>query len=123
MAWNDVARWLAAESAGGAGWDDPAWWVNGVPERLDALGLTHPAERCRRLAGTPRRWEGLGITVREADVLNLVVQGLSNKEIAATLSLSSRTVEKHVEALLGKLDARSQTHLAAVAEAWGRPPT
>jgi DNA-binding CsgD family transcriptional regulator len=123
MAWNDIARWLVAESAAAMGWDDPAWWVSGVGERLAALGLAHPAERCRRLADAPRRWEGFGITAREADVLNLVVQGLSNKEIAATLSLSSRTVEKHVEALLRKLDARSRTHLAAVAEAWRRPHT
>ena len=50
-------------------------------------------------------------------MLALVVDGLANKEIAARLSLSPRTVEKHVEALLRKLNARSRTHLAVIAEA------
>ncbi len=117
MTWNDVSRWLAAESAAAGGWDDPGWWLNGVGDRLAGRGLQHLAERCRELSGGPRRWTGLGITPREADVLNLVVQGLANKEIAARLVLSPRTVEKHVEALLRKLDARSRTHLVAVAEA------
>jgi DNA-binding NarL/FixJ family response regulator len=117
MTWNDVARWLAAESAAASQWDTPEWWVGGVGERLAERGLQHPAQRCRVLAGGQRRWEGLGITPREADVLNLVVQGLANKEIAANLLLSPRTVEKHIEALLRKLDARSRTHLVVVAEA------
>ena len=79
--------------------------------------------RCRYLVGGQRRWAGLGITAREADVLDLVVQGLANKEIAARLLLSPRTVEKHVEALLRKLEARSRTHLVTVAEAKLHAPT
>ena len=54
-----------------------------------------------------------GITAREADVLRLVADGLPNKEIAARLNLSPRTVEKHVESLLRKTGARSRTSLAA----------
>jgi ATP/maltotriose-dependent transcriptional regulator MalT len=117
LTWNDVARWMAAESAATVGWDEPRWWLTGVGDRLAGRGLQHLAERCRELAGGPGRWAGLGITTREADVLDLVVQGLANKEIAARLVLSPRTVEKHVEALLRKLEARSRTHLVAVAEA------
>ncbi|MGP0031192.1 MAG: ATP-binding protein [Acidimicrobiales bacterium] len=122
--WADVARWLAAESASGGGWDQPEWWLTGVGDRLSGCGLQCLADRCRELVGGPQRWAGLGITAREADVLNLVVEGLANKEIAAQLGLSPRTVEKHVEALLRKLDARSRTQLAAVAEARrSRAPT
>jgi DNA-binding NarL/FixJ family response regulator len=47
-------------------------------------------------------------------VLDLVVEGLANKEIAALLFISSRTVEKHVESLLRKLDARSRTQLVGL---------
>jgi DNA-binding CsgD family transcriptional regulator/tetratricopeptide (TPR) repeat protein len=122
MAWNDVSRSLAAESASAEGWDDPDWWLNGVADRLAGRGLQHLADRCRELSGGPRRWSGLGITSREADVLDLVVQGLANKEIAASLSVSPRTVEKHVEALLRKLGARSRTHLVAVAESRAHQP-
>jgi len=56
-----------------------------------------------------------GITAREADVLRLVADGLANKQIAARLHLSPRTVEKHVESLLRKTGARSRTGLVAAA--------
>jgi DNA-binding NarL/FixJ family response regulator len=82
-----------------------------VGQAFEALGLTPLARRCRP---GPSRWEVLGITAREADVLVLVAQGLANKEIAARLHISPRTVEKHVESLLRKTDARSRTHLVAV---------
>jgi DNA-binding CsgD family transcriptional regulator len=121
MAWTDVARWMAAESACSFGWDDPGWWLDGVADRLTGQGLEHLAARCRELVGGPKRWVHLGITAREADVLNLVVEGLANKEIAARLFLSPRTVEKHVEALLRKLDARSRTQLVAQAGAHPMP--
>ncbi len=122
MTWNDVSRWLAAESAAAGGWDDPDWWLNGVADRLARQGLQHLADRCGELSGGPRRWSGLGVTAREAEVLDLVVQGLANKQIAAQLSVSPRTVEKHVEALLRKLNARSRTHLVAVAESRAHRP-
>jgi DNA-binding NarL/FixJ family response regulator len=48
-------------------------------------------------------------------VLRLVADGLPNKEIAARLRLSPRTVEKHVESLLRKTGARSRTGLMAAA--------
>ena len=54
------------------------------------------------------------MTDREADVLRLVIAGLGNKEIAAALRLSPRTVEKHVENLRRKTGARSRTELAVM---------
>jgi DNA-binding CsgD family transcriptional regulator len=108
-AWADVARWLAAEPAAASGWDQPRWWLCGVVDRLCGYGLSGLAKRGRELVGGPQRWAGLEITAREAEVLTL--------EIAAQLALSPRTVEKHVEAMLRKLGARSRTQLAAVAEA------
>ena len=48
-------------------------------------------------------------------MLGLVAEGLANKEIAARLHVSPRTVEKHVESLLRKTAARSRTQLVALA--------
>ena len=48
-------------------------------------------------------------------MLVLVAEGLANKEIAARLHLSPRTVEKHVESLMRKAGARSRTQLVAIA--------
>jgi DNA-binding CsgD family transcriptional regulator len=49
------------------------------------------------------RHDVLGLTARERQVLELIGQGLINREIAATLHRSERTVENHVAALLAKL--------------------
>ena len=82
-----------------------------------AHGMDRLAWRCEARLGGARSgtWAGLGVTAREADVLRLVAEGLANKEIAARLYLSPRTVEKHVESLLRKIGARSRTQLAAIA--------
>jgi DNA-binding NarL/FixJ family response regulator len=52
------------------------------------------------------------LTVREERVAALVVEGLTNREIAASLYLSERTVEGHVSTILRKLGCR-RTSLAA----------
>jgi len=52
------------------------------------------------------------VTSREVDVLRLVVEGLPNREIAARLYLSPRTVEKHVERLVAKTGVPGRAELA-----------
>jgi DNA-binding NarL/FixJ family response regulator len=49
---------------------------------------------------------------READVLQLLAQGMTNKDIAQTLILSVRTVEAHLRNIFGKLGVRSRTEAA-----------
>jgi len=56
-----------------------------------------------------------GLTSREAEVLRLVARGQSNKEIAAELVLSVRTVERHITNLYGKIDARGKADATAYA--------
>jgi DNA-binding CsgD family transcriptional regulator len=56
-----------------------------------------------------------GLTAREVEVLRLLAAGRSNREIAAALFVSARTVERHLEALYRKLDARNRTEAAAFA--------
>jgi DNA-binding NarL/FixJ family response regulator len=53
-----------------------------------------------------------GITGREADVLGLVAEGLTNREIGERMFLSPRTVEKHVASLLIKSGLRRRAQLA-----------
>jgi DNA-binding CsgD family transcriptional regulator len=56
-----------------------------------------------------------GLSRREAEVLRLVAQGMSNQEIADRLALSKHTVHRHVSSILMKLDLRSRAAAAAYA--------
>ncbi|WP_253915668.1 LuxR C-terminal-related transcriptional regulator [Streptomyces sp. NRRL S-31] len=53
-----------------------------------------------------------GLTRRESQVAELVSEGLTNKDIAARLTIAQRTAENHVERILGKLGFTSRTQLA-----------
>lgn len=53
-------------------------------------------------------------TAREIEVLQLISEGLVNREIGRMLFLSEETVKSHVRHLLAKLQARSRAHAVAV---------
>jgi len=59
------------------------------------------------------------LTEREITLLKLVVQGLSNKEIAQALSLSENTVKYHVKHILQKLGVQNRTEAAVQALQFG----
>ncbi|MDJ0785816.1 MAG: response regulator transcription factor [Myxococcota bacterium] len=56
-----------------------------------------------------------GLTAREREVLSLIAEGLSSKEIAAELGLSPKTVETHRANLMAKLDVHKTSKLVRVA--------
>ncbi|HEY6275382.1 MAG TPA: BREX system ATP-binding domain-containing protein [Streptosporangiaceae bacterium] len=123
-AWADLARLCAAETALAGGWGEPRHWLTAAAGGFAERGLSRLAGRCHHLltAARPNPWATSGVTTREADVLRLVAGGLTNKEIAARLHLSPRTVEKHVESLLRKTGARTRTELAVAAASPERQP-
>jgi DNA-binding NarL/FixJ family response regulator len=55
------------------------------------------------------------LTPREEEVLHLLVEGLSNKEIGARLHLSEGTVKNYVSAIIAKLQANDRTHAVVTA--------
>ena len=60
----------------------------------------------------PAGLRALGVTSREAEVLALLADGLTNQELGRRLHLSPRTVEKHVASLLTKTGCRRRAQLA-----------
>lgn len=62
------------------------------------------------------------LTERETDVLRLLAQGLSNKEIARTLHLGEKTIKTHVSNILSKLGVPSRTQAALYAVRIGLVP-
>ena len=112
--WRELAVLFAAEAARDDGWGEPDSWLAGVSEAFARHGFSALSARCAVVASSlGQRWPALGITSREAEVLGLVAAGLANKQIATALTLSVRTVEKHVESLLRKTGCASRTQLAA----------
>jgi non-specific serine/threonine protein kinase len=90
-------------------------WLDRVlatSEPSNAPPLRFPGEGGR--APAPRRLIS-GLTARERQVLRLLVDGLSDKEIAAALSISTRTVSNHVSGLLAKFGVTSRTAAATLA--------
>ena len=87
-------------------------------QRIGAAGLVARAEdlgRRARLKVDAAPENPYRLTSREAEVLRLVADGLSDREIGARLFISHRTVERHVSNLLSKLGAARRAELVATA--------
>jgi DNA-binding NarL/FixJ family response regulator len=78
-----------------------------------SFGDARTALRARR-SGQPRERRG-GLSAREEDVVRLLATGMTNREIAATLALSDRTVAHHVERVFTKLKVSSRAAATAYA--------
>jgi DNA-binding CsgD family transcriptional regulator len=88
---------------------------------LESLGATPALARADAIAGRLPSPSGTarshpdGLTHREIEVLRLIAAGSSNREIAATLFISERTVNRHITNLYGKIGARGRADATAYA--------
>jgi DNA-binding CsgD family transcriptional regulator len=62
----------------------------------------------------PRRQLEQTLTARELEMLQLISEGLTNREIGRRLSLSEETVKVHIRHLFARLQARSRAHAVAI---------
>lgn len=119
---------LVAQAAIRDGWGEPAHWLRLSEAFFTERRYDRIARRCRALlaeagAPVPRRrgdtevpqaLRALGVTGREVEVLKLVMAGHTNKEIAAELVLSPKTVERHLSSLFGRVGVHDRHALADV---------
>ena len=124
------ARRLVAEAAIRDRWGDPTCWLAEALAFFDAGGPPAVASACRSLlrqagAPVPRRrrpapdlpdaLSAAGVTPREAEVLTLLAEGLSTRDIAARLYLSPKTVERHIANLAAKVGVGGRSELVSFA--------
>jgi DNA-binding CsgD family transcriptional regulator len=114
----------------------PVPWLREALAFFDGRGEQHIASACRSLlrkagAAVPRRrgheelpgpLRAVGVTSRELEVLRLLATGLPNKEIAARLYLSPRTVERHIANIEAKAGIAHRSELVAFAARTLRDP-
>ncbi len=92
--------------------------------------LTRPAPRAHSvtvitpaatpaLVRDPARAERLGVTPRELEILELIAEGLSTREIAERLFVSQNTVKTHSSRLFDKLGARRRTQAVQLGKQHG----
>jgi DNA-binding CsgD family transcriptional regulator/tetratricopeptide (TPR) repeat protein len=107
----------AARAAHSAAVRIGAGWLRGEIERLAAWArLTLAVDLDEPQA--PEE-DAFGLTRRERQVLALLAEGATNREIGATLFMAEKTASVHVSRILTKLNARSRTEAAAVAHRHG----
>ena len=90
-----------------------------VEPQLLREALLTPPEEAPAGASSRQRAEAFSVTPREHDVLRLVADGLTNKEIGARLSITEDTVKKHVQNIIWKLRAADRTQAAILAYRMG----
>jgi DNA-binding CsgD family transcriptional regulator len=79
------------------------------------LGAVPDVDRVRRLIGSREPISMKGLTARELQVLSLVANGRTNREISATLVISEHTVARHLQNIFNKLGVSSRTAATAFA--------
>ncbi|GAB6987926.1 response regulator [Nocardioides pyridinolyticus] len=80
---------------------------------LDPAVTAHVLERVRR--GSPEPPVTGHLTSKEQQVLDLIGEGLTNRQIGSRLELAEKTVKNHVSGLLAKLGVESRTQAAIIA--------
>ncbi len=121
---------LVAEAAAADGWGEPVGWLRQAEDYFHNAEVPAVASACRsmlrqlgatvsqRRTGSdqvPAHLRQLGITTREFEVVQLLVDRIGNKSIASRLHISPRTVEKHVASLMTKTQQPDREALSSFA--------
>jgi DNA-binding NarL/FixJ family response regulator len=78
-------------------------------------GLSAPDEPAREVATAPQSSSLINLSLRQKEVLRLIAQGKTTREIADTLVLSERTVERHIADAYAKIGARNRSEATVYA--------
>ena len=78
----------------------------------NALAFSELKQAAARTIPAPKDLQQIGLTGREGEVLHWVIQGKRDKEVAAILSASPRTIHNHLGSILRKLNAETRTGAA-----------
>ncbi|MEQ4723848.1 AAA family ATPase [Nonomuraea sp. B19D2] len=118
------ARWRLAEALLAAGDREGAQAEWALAQETAAKLRAAPLENALLEFGRRARFGGGGqgdggLTAREVEVLRLVAEGLTNREIAERLFIAHKTVSVHVSNILGKLEVSTRTQAAAAARQRG----
>ena len=97
-----------------------AYLLKDIPreEFLDDIRAVYQGQYCIPPAVAARlaqRIPAPELSARELEVLKLIVEGMSNKEIASALSITESTVKNHVNSILSKLNVKDRTQAATTA--------
>ena len=95
--------------------------LTGRPERVVIKEVPVPTPGEPFLPDDKKR-EDLGITPRELEILELIAQGMSNREIAEKLFVSENTVKTHSSRVFDKLGAKRRTQAVQLGKEFGLLP-
>jgi DNA-binding NarL/FixJ family response regulator len=94
-------------------------WLGLTITRREVVVKEVPVARTGPFVADMARIDALGITPRELEVLQLIADGLSTREMAERLFVSENTVKTHTARLLDKLGASRRTQAVQVAKRQG----
>jgi DNA-binding CsgD family transcriptional regulator/tetratricopeptide (TPR) repeat protein len=118
----EYARFLHTQ--GGAGWTRAQALAGEAAALAERIGMRELLARIRALGVSPSAARlPNGLSPREAQILGLITEGLSNKEIGGALSISEHTAANHVRSILRKTGCANRTEAASFAHRNGLAPT
>jgi DNA-binding CsgD family transcriptional regulator/tetratricopeptide (TPR) repeat protein len=108
-----MSRRLVGEAALRDGWGHPLIWLEEARSFFQRAGLTQVAQACAQLLN--ERPAAGRLTEREVEVLRVMAGGKTNRQVAAELHVSERTVDRHLSNIYTKLGVTSRVAAAAFA--------
>jgi DNA-binding CsgD family transcriptional regulator len=115
----EYGRMLLARRVGDRSRADPL--LAEAARLADRIGMPALLARIRATGAPARRAAELpdGLSAREAQILALVAQGMSNRQVGSTLSISEHTAANHMRSILRKTGCANRTEAASYAHRHG----